>query len=84
MDVFPDRKEPRMKAVKPDSAEVRKHRKAMRSTFNGRSNPIVGISDAVQMSTTELSRSAHRAEKVWLRSLTRTEKSLLRQGRSLA
>jgi len=77
MDV-PDRKEPRMKAVKPDSAEVRKHRKAMRSTFNGRSNPIVGISDAVLLATTASSRAARKAEQEWKRTLSRGQRRKLR------
>lgn len=68
-----------------ESSELRSERLKMRGTFGAHRAPkMVGVSDAVQLATTELSRSAHRAEKAWLRSLTRAEKSLLRQGRRLA
>lgn len=87
LDVFTDRKEPRMEAVRAvqvakatrtyENAEVRKHRKAMRSTFNGRSNPVVGVSDAVALATSQNARSARRAEKAWLRTLSRAEKRTL-------
>jgi hypothetical protein len=66
------------------SSELRSERLKMRGTFGAfRRPPVVGVSDAVAQSTVQLASSARRAEKAWLRSLTKAEKSLLRQGRSL-
>jgi len=67
-----------MKARRPDSAEVRKHRLAMRPTFNGRTNPIVGISDAVQLATTASSKAARKAEQEWKRTLSRGQRRQLK------
>ena len=69
------------KATRNDeSAEVRKHRKAVRPTFNGRSNPVHGISDAVLLATTVNSRAARLAEREWRKSLSRGQRRKLRSA----
>ena len=73
-----ERKEPSVKARRPDNAEVYKHRKAMRSTFNGRSNPISGVSDTVMLATTVGAKAARQAEREWKRTLSRGQRRKLR------
>lgn len=75
-----ERKEPSVKAVRPDNAEVYKHRRAVRSTFNGRSNPISGISDAVMLASTVSAKAARQAEREWKRSLSREQRRKLRSA----
>ena len=67
-----------MKARKPDQAEVYRHRKAVRPIFNGRSNPVVGISDAVLLANGQSAKAARQAEREWKRSLSRGQRRKLR------
>jgi hypothetical protein len=62
----------------PDSAEVYKHRRAVRPIITGRSNPVVGISDAVLLANTISARAARQAERQWKRSLSRGQRRKLR------
>jgi hypothetical protein len=67
-----------MKARKPDQAEVYRHRKAVRPIFNGRSNPVVGISDAVLLANGQSAKAARQAEREWKRTLSRGQRRKLR------
>lgn len=72
------------KPNRSQSPELRSERLKMRGTFGAfRRPPVVGVSDEVAIATSFNASSARRAEKVWMKSLTKAEKSLLRQGRSL-
>lgn len=66
---------------RPDNAEVRRNRLAVRATFTGRSNPVHGISDDVLLSNTVSSRAARQAEREWKRSLSRGQRRKLRGRR---
>jgi hypothetical protein len=66
------------KMVKPDNAEVRRNRIAVRATFTGRSNPMVGVSDAVLLSNRLSSQAARQAEREWKRTLSRGQRRKLR------
>jgi hypothetical protein len=64
---------------------LRAERVEFRGTFGAFRRPsVVGVSDDVAYATKVNARSARRAEKNWLRSLSAEEKSLLRGGHSLA
>lgn len=68
-----------MKANTPRvGTQERKHRLAMRSTFTGRTNPVVGVSDYVRVSNTQSAKAARQAERKWKRSLTRGQRRTLR------
>lgn len=73
-----------MSMVKPPSvaspnrtvpSEVRKERTQMRGTFGAfRRPPVVGVSDTVAQSNREMARSARRAEKAWMKSLSKAQR----------
>lgn len=55
--------------------EVRKHRKAVRPIFNGVPAPkLTGVSDTVAYATVTNARAARKAEKAWLKTLSRAER----------
>lgn len=58
-----------------------KHRKAVQPVFTGRYAPkIVGVSDAVLMSTTASAKAARQAEREWKRTLSRGQRRKLRSA----
>jgi hypothetical protein len=63
-----------VKMTKRDPAETRKHRIAVRSTITGRSNPIVGISDAVLLANGQSAKAARLAEREWKRTLSKAQR----------
>jgi hypothetical protein len=69
---------PKVKMTKRDHPETRKHRIAVRSTITGRSNPLVGVSDAVLMANSQSARAARLAEREWKRSLSKRQRRALR------
>lgn len=67
-----------MKARKPDQPEVYRHRRAVRTIFTGRTNPIHGVSDTVMLSNTISAKAARQAEREWKRSLSKGQRRKLR------